>query len=178
MAPNQYFLTEPVVKAILARLEDPAQLNTEIASIAAGVTATDEAQSLIPVQPANVWDFVPPLTFLTDFPTMGIQDMGTRLEDDTGHSATGRHVFGVVIFCSHPDQHILAWMLRRYAQAVTRVLLAGRGFAEAADAAGRAAAWATGLDSIAWGPTLGSTTTPKTWMSWCVVAIWTRREEL
>lgn len=178
MPANQYALTEPAVKAILARLEDPLQLNAEIASIAAGVGPTDEAASLVPVAPEQIFDFVPPPSFLTAFPSIGIQDMGTRLEDDTGHSATGRHVFGVVIFCSDPDQHLLAWQLRRYAQAVTRVLLAQRSIPEAADAAGRSAAWGTGLEQIAWGPTLGSTAAPQTWMSWCVVSIWTRREEI
>jgi hypothetical protein len=176
MPPNQYALTEPGVRAILARLEDPAQLNVEIASIAAGVGPVDEAASLVPIPPANIQDFVPPPSYLVDFPALGIQDMGTRLEDDTGASATGRHVFGVVIFCSHPDQHILAWMLRRYAQAVTRVLLAQRSFPETA--APLQAGWGVGLENIAWGPTLGSTADPKTWMSWCVVAIWTRREEI
>lgn len=132
----------------------------------------------MPIAPANIFDFVPPPSFLTDFPSLGIQDMGSRLEDDTGHSATGKHSFGVVIFCSHPDQHILAWMLRRYAQAVIRVLLSSRSFGEAVDGAGRTAAWATGDAGISWGPTLGSTASPKTWLSWCVVQIWTRREEL
>lgn len=174
MAPNQYALTEPGVHAILARLEDPAQLNVEIASIAAAIPAVDERASLVPIPPAQIYDFVPPPSFLTDFPTLGIQDMGSRLEDDTGSTATGRHMFGVVIFCSDPDQHLLVWQLRRYAQAVTRVLLAGRML----EGAPGAAAWGTGLDGIAWGPTLGSAAKPQTWMSWCVVQIWTRREEI
>jgi hypothetical protein len=171
---NQYELTEPGVHAILARLEDPAQLNVEIAQIAASLTAADEQASLVPIPPAQIYDFVPPPSFLTDFPTIGIQDMGSRLEDDTGSSATGRHVFGVIIYCSDPDQHLLAWQLRRYAQAVTRVLLAGRSL----PVGDPAAAWGTGFESMAWGPTLGSTAKPQTWMSWCVVAIWTRREEI
>lgn len=161
------------MQAILARLEDPAQLNAEIANIAAGVTAADQAASLVPIPPSQIQDFVPPPSYLTDFPALGIQDMGTTVEDDTGSTATGKHVFGVVIFCSDPNQEILTWQLRRYAQAVTRVLLRGRCFDEAPGAA-----WGTGFHSIAWGPTLGSTSTPKTWMSWCVVAIWTRREEI
>lgn len=173
MPPN-YALTEPAVLALLARLEDPAQLNAEIASIAAAVGPTDEAQSLVPIPPAQIFDFVPPPSYLTDFPTIGIQDMGSRLEDDTGHSATGRHTFGIVIFCSSPDQHLLAWMLRRYAQAVTRVILANRTLGSTSPLA----AWGTGLEGIAWGPTLSSQATPTTWMSFCVVEIWAKREEL
>jgi hypothetical protein len=176
MAPNQYALTEPGVRAILARLEDPAQLNVEIANIAAGVSAADQSASLVPVPAANINDFVPPPSYLVDFPAIGIQDMGSKFEDDTGSSLTGYHRFGVVIFCSNPDQELLAWMLRRYAQAVVRVLLAQRSFPETNPP--MQAGWGTGLDSIAWGPTLGSTATPKTWMSWCVVSIWTRREEI
>lgn len=176
MAPNQYALTEPGVKAILARLEDPLQLNVEIANIAAGVSAADEKASLVPVPAANIWDFVPPPAYLTDFPTIGIQDMGSRIEDDTGSTATGRHSFGVVLFCSDPDQHILAWQLRRYSQAIVRVLLRGRAFDETTPP--MQAGWGTGFESIAWGPTLGSTATPQTWMSWCVIGIWARREEI
>ena len=176
MPANQYFLTEPGVKALLARLEDPAQLNVEIANIAAGVVIADQAASLVGVDPANIWDFVPPPSFLVAFPAIGIQDMGSKFEDDTGSSVTGRHVFGVVIFASNPDQELLPWMLRRYAQAVTRVILANRGFPETN--APQQAGWGSGLESIAWGPTLQSTAKPQTWMSWCCVAIWTRREEI
>lgn len=171
---STFQLDEPVIQAILARLEDPAQLNAQVAQIAATVTDPDQAASLVPVDPANINDFVPPPSFLVAFPAIGLQDMGTRLEDDTGHSATGRHVVGVVIFCSDPNQEILAWQLRRYAQAVTRTILAGRTLNDTITGA----AWGTGLDQIAWGPTLSSTATPQTWMSWCVVSIWARREEM
>lgn len=174
MPPNQYALTEPGIVALLARLQDPAQLNAEIANIAAGVTRTDEAQSLVPIPAAQIFDFVPPPSFLTDFPAIGLQDASTIGEDDTGFSMTGKHVFGAVIFCSHPDQHILAWMIRRYAQAVTRVLLAGRTLGTSAPLA----AWGTGFQGIAWGPTLSSVATPTTWMTWCVVSIWAKREEI
>ena len=179
MPANQYFLNEPVIKAILARLEDPTQLNVEIAQIAAvaGLPA-DQAASLVPVPATNIQDFVPPPSYLTDFPAIGIQDISTAGEDDTGSTMTGKHVIGIVIFCSDPSQEILAWQLRRYAQAVTRVVLATRRIGEATDAAGRAAAWGVGFQGIAWGPTLSSTSKPATWMSFCVVQIWARREEL
>jgi hypothetical protein len=172
---GNYSLNEPAIAAVLARLEDPAQLNAEIASIAAGVTAADQAASLVPVPVANINDFVPPPSFLVDFPQIGIQDMGTRLEDDTGHSATGRHNLGIVIFCSDPNPEILAWELRRYAQAVVRVMLRDRAFTEAP-----AAGWAIGAADplVAWGPTLSKAVNPQVWMSWCVVQIWTRREEI
>lgn len=174
MPAGQYELNEPVVVALLARLQDPALLNVEIAAIAAGCTRQDEADSLGPVAPAQVLDFVPPPSYLVDFPTIGIQDTSTMGEDDTGSSMTGRHLMGVVVFCSDPDQHILAWQLRRYLQAITRVCLAGRTLGSTSPMA----AWGTGFAGIDWGPTLASTSKPETWMSFAMFKMWARREEL
>lgn len=174
MPAGQYALTEPVVYALLARLQDPAQLNAEIANIAAAVTREDEAKSLIPIPPAQIFDFIPPPSYLTAFPTIGIQDTATVAEDDTGVTVTGRHSMGVVVFCSDPDQHILAWQLRRYVQAVTRVVLAGRTLGSESPLA----AWGVGFERISWGPTLESVATPTTWMSFAMVQIWARRDEL
>lgn len=176
VAARDAWLTEPGVRAILARLQDPAQLNAEIAQIAAAVTAADEAASLVPIPAAQIHDFVPPPSMLTALPAIGIDHWGTQLEDDIGSSTAGRHIFGAVIYCSDPDQHLLAWQLRRYAQAVARVLLAGRSL-PISSAVG-AAAWGTGLDHVDWGPTLNAPERPGTWLSWCSVAIWTRRDEL
>jgi hypothetical protein len=174
MPPNQYELNEPIVQALLSRLQDPTQLNAEIANIAEGVSRQDEAASLKPIAPAQVLDFVPPPSYLTAFPTIGIQDTATLGEDDTGHSMTGKHEIGIVIFCSDPDQHILVWQLRRYLQAITRVALAGRTLPGTPGAA----AWGTGFLGIEWGPTLSSTSSPETWMSFALFRMWARREEL
>lgn len=172
---SNYQLTEPIISALLTRLEDPAQLNVEIANIAAGVGAADQAASLVPVDPVNIFDFVPPPSFLTAFPSIGLQDMSSRFEDDTGFSATGRHTIGIVLFCSDPDQEILSWQMRRYLQAIARVVLAGRTLGTSSPLA----AWGTGLDGIDWGPTLASSPgNPKTWMSWAVLRMWAKREEL
>jgi hypothetical protein len=174
MPAGQYALTEPIVYALLARLQDPAKLNLEIANIAEGVVNQSESNSLVSVPPAQIFDFVPPPSYLTAFPTIGIQDTATLGEDDTGVSLTGRHSMGVVVFCSDPDQHILAWQLRRYLQAITRVVLAGRTLG----AEDPLAAWGVGFERISWGPTLESVATPQTWMSFAMLQIWCRREEL
>lgn len=174
MPAGQYALTEPVVYALLARLQDPAQLNVEIANIAAGVSRQDESNSLQPIPAVQIFDFVPPPSYLTAFPTIGIQDAATVAEDDTGQSMTGRHSMGIVVFCSDPDQHILAWQLRRYIQAITRVALATRTLGEESPLA----AWGVGFERISWGPTLESVATPTTWMSFAMLQIWARREEL
>jgi hypothetical protein len=173
---DQYALNEPAILALVARLQDPAQLNAEVADIASKVAVADQAASLIPVDPALVYDFVPPPSFLTSFPAIGIQDLPSTLEDDTGSSATGKHELGIVIFYSNPDQRLLAWALRRYAQAVTRTAVNGRNLES--DAQGRTGAWGTGFLRVAWGPTLSSKATPTTWLSFCVVQIWCRREEI
>lgn len=174
MPEGQYELTEPIVYALLARLQDPGQLNAELANIQQNVVRADEAKSLVPVNPEQVFDFIPPPSYLTTFPSIGIQDTASLTEDDTGHSATGKHTMGIVVFCSDPDQHILAWQLRRYMQAITRTVLAGRNLGSEPSLA----AWATGFDRIAWGPTLESTASPTTWMSFAMLQIWARREEL
>jgi hypothetical protein len=174
MPEGQYALTEPVVAALLARLQDPGQLNAEIANIAQAVTRQDEAASLVPVPAEQIFDFIPPPSYLTSFPAIGIQDTRTVAEDDTGHSMTGKHTMGIVVFCSDPDQHLLAWQLRRYMQAIVRTVLNGRNLG----AESPLAAWGTGFDRIAWGPTLESTATPTTWMSFAMLQIWARREEL
>jgi hypothetical protein len=174
MGAGQYQLTEPVVYALLQRLQDPAQLNEEIASIAAGLTRQDEAASLKPVLPAQVFDFVPPPSYLTEFPTVGIQDTATLAEDDTGSTMTGRHSMGIVVFCSDPDQHLLAWQLRRYIQAITRTVLRDRTLGMESPLA----AWGVGFERVSWGPTLESVATPTTWMSFAMLQIWARREEL
>lgn len=171
---GQYELTEPIVYALLERLQDPAQLNVQVAQIAESLARQDEAASLVPVTPAQIFDFVPPPSYLTAFPSIGIEDATSLLEDDTGSTATGKHSMGIVVFCSDPDQHLLAWQLRRYLQAVTRVVLAGRTLGSE----NGLAAWGTGLQRIAWGPTLESVSTPRTWMSWALLQIWCRREEL
>ncbi len=174
--PNTFALNEPTILALVARLQDPAQLNAEIAEIASNLPLADEAASLVPIPAAQILPFLPPPSFLTAFPTIGIQDLRSKIEDDTGHSATGRHGLGVAIFCSSPDQRLLAWMIRRYAQAVMRVALSGRVLE--ADSQGRTGAWGTGSEEILWGPTLQSVAKPTTWMSFCVIAIWGRRGEI
>lgn len=174
MPAGQYLLTEPLVYALLARLQDPAQLNEEIATIAAGVSRQDESNSLVAIPPAQIFDFVPPPSYLTAFPSIGIQDTSTLAEDDTGVTLTGRHSMGIVVFCSDPDQHLLAWQLRRYLQAITRVALAGRTLGSE----GALAAWGVGFERISWGPTLESVSTPLTWMSFAMLQIWCRRDEL
>ena len=87
---------------------------------------------------------------------------------------SAQHSLGVVVFCSNPDQHILAWELRRYVQAIVRTCLNGRILGSGSSNG----AWGTGFQRIAWGPTLESASKPQTWMSFALFTLWARREEL
>jgi hypothetical protein len=162
-------LNETTVRAVKTRLE--ADLEAEIAQINAA--ATDDFTI---AEPAQVLDYIPYPQILTVFPTIGIGDGVSTFEDDQGNSATGRHELLVVVYLQNADQEALAWQLRRYLQAVTRVVLAGRTLNDTLSGAG----WGTGLVRISPGPTLADNEDPeavKTWMSWGGIVIWAKRDE-
>ncbi len=162
-------LNELPVRALKQRLE--ASLPAEIAAINATVT-----DGFVIAEPKQVLDYIPYPQVLTDYPTIGIGDGGSTFEDDEGFSATGRHELLIVCYLQHSDQRALAWQLRRYLQAITRVALAGRTLSDTLSGA----AWGTGLVRISPGPTLGDSEDPelvRTWMSWAGVLIWAKRDE-
>lgn len=168
-----YELTTPVVEALVARLTDPGPngLGAQLAAVAAQHPA--EAAMLMPPASGRVLDHVP-LPSEVDPPTIGLQDAGSRLEDDTGSSSTGRHQLGVVVFLASPDQGVLARGMRLYLQAVARVVLRGRGLSDTVPGA----AFGVGMERIDWGPTLGdSAEDPREFLTWAVLTIWARREE-
>lgn len=158
-------LNEPVIAALKARLVD--NLQAEIDNINSGVS---DGYELEPIQ--QVLDFAPPPEYLTTFPTIGLTDGTSVFEDDTGFAVTGRHEVLIVVYQQNPEQASLAWQLRRYTQAVSRVALAQRNLGSGA--------WGTGLVEIAPGPLLENSD-PKAvakWMSYAGVRIWAKREEV
>ena len=117
-----YLLNEPIITALKARLA--AELPAELTTRSSGLPA-EEAAML--AAPAQILDFAPVPSMLTAFPTIGLLDEASDLEDDTGSTVTGLHRIGIVVYLASPDQRVLAWGLRRYAQAVMKVALRQRG---------------------------------------------------
>lgn len=159
-------LTEAAVRELVARLN--ANLAGAIAIVNADPPAPTDDTYVIEA-PAEVFDFVPPPSRLVQFPTVGIQHGLGTLEDDQGWSATGVHELTVVSFLQTSEPDALARRLRRYAQAVARVALAGRNLG--------AAAWGTTLVGVDYGPTLGERENSRVYMSWVAVTIRAKLDE-
>jgi hypothetical protein len=158
-------LNEPVIRALVARLEDrlPAmidQINAE---------ASDDYEI---APPAKVLPYIPSPGVLTEWPTVGIQHLPVRLEDDTGFSATSVSQLAIVTFLVDADLDALAWKLVRYERAVASAALENRHLDDGA--------WGTRLLSTQPGPTLGDSEDPervKTYMSWTGVLIEAKADE-
>ena len=164
----EWELNEPVVRALRARLE--AELPAAIADLNARLPAGEQLPA-----PHAVLDYPVAPGEVLEFPTLGIVDRASDIEDDTGFSATGRHRLLVVVHHMHPEQRQLAWALRRYAQAVVRVALRDRALLLPD---GTVAAGIVGFDTLIPGETLDREAEPQEWQSWTAVGVWARREEL
>ena len=160
-------LNEPVIAAVARNLTD--YIGSELTAIRSGLS--DDEQVALP-DPARVYDFVPPPGLLTAFPVLAIEDSSTEFQDDAGFSATGVHQLGIVCFLVNPDQRLLAFGLRRYLQAIMRVVLRN----DRKDPDG--AYWAVNPRGVSYGPTLESEENPRTYMSWAVARFEFKREEL
>ncbi len=161
-----WLLTKPIVDRLQARLA--SDLPGELADLRSGFTADE---TMAAADPRAVYGFVPPDGLLTDLPVVGLAEMGSRVYDDTGASATAEHRIGAVAFVSSPDQRLLAVALRCYATAMTRVLLSG----------GRVDNpyyFGVTVDEIGWGPTLEGPEDPRVVSSFVVAVGNFRREEL
>lgn len=155
-------LNEPVIIALQARLA--ADLPATITGINAAVS-----DGFLIDDPVNVYDFIPPVALLTDFPTVGIGDAPSTFEDDQGFSMTGHHRLLVVAYISDPDQRALAWKLRRYAQAIVRVIRSDLQLGTG---------WGSGIERIEPGPTLtDDPDAPRAFTSWTGVSIWVKTDE-
>lgn len=159
-------LNEPIVKQLQTILA--ANLPAEVTAINAAANTVADGFTI--EDPAQVLDFVPPVEYLTTFPTVAIGDGPSTFADDNAWSATGRHTLFIVCFLQDPDQQALAWRLRRYEQALIRVVLANRNLGTAA--------WGTVLDGIDPGPTLvDDPKAPQTWLSWAGIRIVAHKDE-
>ena len=155
-------LNEPIIAALKARLEAdlPAVITAINSDVTDGVTIG---------APVAIYDFIPPVALLNDFPTVGIGDGPSTFEDDQGFSMTGKHRFLVVAYQCDQDQRALAAKLRRYARAVVRVLRSDLQIGPG---------WGSGIERIDPGPTLtDNPDNPRTFTSWTGVALWVKADE-
>jgi hypothetical protein len=155
-------LSTPAIRALKVRLE--ADLPAAIAD------HNLETQSIDLPAPTAILDYVPPISLLVDFPTIGIGDGPTAFEDDNAWSATGRHDLLIIAYCQNADQEVLAWQLRGFARVIATVVLDRRNLGEGA--------WGTGLTRIEPGPTLADDPeNPREFASWVGVRIWAKSEQ-
>jgi len=164
---SDWLLNEPVVRALHARLAGP-ELEQALADLRDAGDVAGESELL--VAPAAVLDYPATPGELVAFPALTMLDRPSEVRDDAGHSATGRHVVYVLIHLVSSDQRQLAWGLRRYAQAVVRVMLRDRML--------EGAAWGTGFHGQVPGDTLEAEEDPQTWHARTAVGIWADREEV
>jgi len=155
---------EPVIDAMVCRLRD--NLPHVIDQINAADTKDIQLEY---VDRDNVLDFIPVVTELVNFPTIGISESPVGLTDDVGWGATGVIPLTVVAFAVEADQRRLAVKLRRYASAVASVVLEGRQMLPEV--------WGITLTSIDPGPTLGRREDPRSWMSYVAVSVECKTEE-
>jgi hypothetical protein len=156
---------EPVIAALKKRLTDDLPLAVD----AVNAAVTDG--TLIDL-PGDIFDFIPPVETLLNFPTIGIGEGVGRIEDDTGHASTGIHELSVFVFIQADDQQTLVRKLRRTRRAVVNAIMDGRVLKDAADPT-KNRAWGVMLKRIIPGPTLGDRESSHivSWMSWVQVVI-------
>lgn len=156
-------LNEPLVISLQNKLT--TTLNAIVDDI--NTNQTSPAYSI--EYPQQVLDYIPTISQLTSFPTVAISDGDMYLEDDVGYGATGVFELTVVAFIQDPDQRALAWKLRRYAQAMTRCILANRRL--------ETEGWSVVLKRVRPGPTLGRDENPRQWISTVAVIIEVKSEQ-
>src|SRR5690242_18306430 len=97
----------------------PADLATVNAAITDGYTLEN---------PAEVLDYLPPISMIVRFPTIGILVGGApgTFEDDVAWTATGKYVLSIVTVIQDGEQVALNRKLRRYNACVANVALQTR----------------------------------------------------
>ena len=159
-------LNDPVIRAAHRRLVD--ELPAAAAEINASVT---DGFELPAIGDSQILTHIPPPSERLQPPTIGIGDGRSQFEDDIGSSATGRHELLIVVYEQSSDQDALAWILRRWTQAIATVALDTRRLGDGA--------WGTGLIGTAPGPTrTDNPDDPREWLSWSGIRLWAKRDEV
>jgi hypothetical protein len=168
MAQTTYLLAEPVVTALVARLN--ADLPAALEARADGLPA-DEAEVL--AAPEQVLEYPPPLAYLAGgCPAVAVFEGGEvelLLASGWGES---KAVVAVCVYLTNPDQRLLALGLRRYMQAVTKVCVRDRALTDEADRAVRIT-----RARVLPGDTLQDEADPRTVLSWAVLMLQVERDE-
>lgn len=136
--PNVLPLNVGGVRALKTRLD------TDLAAVIAQVNAEAGVEVQLDTT-YTVFDFVPAVANIIQWPTLGIAEGEVNFEDDTGWSATGRFDLAIVIFMRDPDRYQLAWKLRHMARAVATCVLKNRDMGQG---------WGMTLQGIEPGPLL------------------------
>lgn len=167
MAPANYLLNEPVIKALTNQFR--TMLNPQIDAVNTRTTDGFKLQ-----YPAQILDHVPLLSVLSGggFPAIAIEDMGSTFEDDLVTSVTGLHKLAVIVFVQDPDPAGLAWKLRRYQQVIALVIQQDRTLG--------AAVWNIDFLGIEPGPALEARDPGQVqgYLSWFALEIQAKREEV
>ncbi len=155
-------LQEPFIIGLRDRLE--TQLPATIDALNSAMVAP-----IYPlVYPAKVIDYIPTVAELDLLPVIGISDGDIYFQDDVGWGATGVFDVTVVAFVQAPDQRELVWLLRRYSQALVRVMLSTQSIGDS---------WGITLRHVRPGPTLGRDETPRQWLSTTAVTVTVKNEQ-
>ncbi len=156
---------EPVIAALLARIEDDLPL--AVTAVNAAVT-----DGTLIEYPCQITDHVPPVELLLAFPAVGIGEGPGRWADDIGSEVTGTHELSVFAFVQASDQQTLVRQLRRTRKALLTVITDGRVLEDASDPT-RNRAWGVIVKQIIPGPTLGDVESSqvRSWMSWVRIVI-------
>jgi hypothetical protein len=173
---TQFRLNTPLVATLLDRLE--SELPAELASRASGLEPEDAA---LLAAPGYYLDHAPPPgelePYLGNGPVLGILDVESRLEDDTGSDVTGYHELGIVVYLFSPEYRLLPRAMRRYLGAVASVALRGRALGTSASETGDGA-WGTGARTVQWGPAMRDPDHGGQLVMWSTFVMWARRSEV
>lgn len=167
MGPD-FEMMEPVIHGVVTRLT--ANIATTVTQVNARST---DGINIAP--PVAINDFMPTLAYLPEFPAYGIQDLPSRVVDDTGYGAVGVHEIIIWAFDQDPELRALAWRLRRHTQAILKAVLTSDGTTPTRSLAVDEA-YGIRIERIVPGPTLGREE-PRVYMSMAGVQLTFTREE-
>lgn len=174
-------LTEPLVTAMVSLLS--GNLNTTIDQLNATLSDSYTVPHVAQFQP-----FVPvPSTLEGGMPAVGVQELGSRFEDDQQFWTNALHTYAVVAICQHVDQQTLAWQLRRIMQAILYTIQADRLAGTASGSGGimrnQGGAQSVNLIQYEPGPLLedldpsSPESPPRSYLSWVAVELQSVRSE-